>query len=86
VTTVKIDRSFTATLGADERKSAIVRGVISMAHELGLTVVAEGVETEDQYALLTALGCDQAQGYLFGRPEPLDPGTFRGRPAGNPKT
>ena len=86
VTTVKIDRSFTATLGADERKSAIVRGVISMAHELGLTVVAEGVETEDQYTLLTALGCDQAQGYLFGRPEPLDPGTFRGRPAGNPKT
>ena len=67
---VKIDQRFVAGLtesGADE---AIVRAVIGLAHELGRIVVAEGVETAEQLALLRDLGCDQAQGYHIGRPQP----------------
>ena len=66
VTTVKIDQSFTAELGVDERKGAIVRALIEVSHDLGLNVVAEGVETREQRDRLVELGCDQAQGYLFG--------------------
>ena len=66
---VKIDRVFTSGLVADTRCTAIVQGVIGMAHGLGLTVVAEGVETSSQRDHLIELGCEQAQGYLFGKPE-----------------
>jgi EAL domain-containing protein (putative c-di-GMP-specific phosphodiesterase class I) len=66
--TVKIDQSFVAGLGVDERRAAIVAGVIGMAHATGHHVIAEGVETVEQFAALAALGCDEAQGYLFGRP------------------
>jgi diguanylate cyclase (GGDEF)-like protein len=69
--TLKVDRSFIAGLGVVEGELAIVRAMIHLAHTLGLEVVAEGVETESQLAELTTLGCDQAQGYLFGRPAPL---------------
>lgn len=65
---VKIDRVFTSGLVTDQRCTAIVRGVIGMAHGLGLTVVAEGVETSSQRDHLIDLGCEQAQGYLFGKP------------------
>jgi diguanylate cyclase (GGDEF)-like protein/PAS domain S-box-containing protein len=72
VDVLKIDRSFvTGIVGAPEDQ-AIVRGVVEMAHALGMRALAEGVETEAQATLLTALGCDLGQGYLWMRPEPLE--------------
>lgn len=68
VRVVKIDRGFVAALGRRERDRVIVRGVIELAHNLGLVVVAEGIETEEQYRELATLGCDYAQGFLFGAP------------------
>jgi diguanylate cyclase (GGDEF)-like protein/PAS domain S-box-containing protein len=68
--TVKIDRSFICGLPGDGDDTAITQAVIAMAHTLGLRVVAEGVETNAQLALLRELGCDEAQGYLLGRPVP----------------
>jgi EAL domain-containing protein (putative c-di-GMP-specific phosphodiesterase class I) len=68
--TVKIDRSFISGLPADRDDTVITQAVIAMAHSLGLRVVAEGVETVEQLALLRELGCDEAQGYLLGRPMP----------------
>jgi diguanylate cyclase (GGDEF)-like protein/PAS domain S-box-containing protein len=70
VDTLKVDRSFVAGLGTHPDDTAIVAGVVGLAQTLGLTAVAEGVETEEQRAALLALGCDLAQGYLFGHPEP----------------
>jgi EAL domain-containing protein (putative c-di-GMP-specific phosphodiesterase class I) len=70
VTDVKIDRAFINGLGTDDDDEAIVEAVLAMAHALGLEVVAEGVETILQRDRLRALGCDAAQGYLFGRPRP----------------
>jgi diguanylate cyclase (GGDEF)-like protein/PAS domain S-box-containing protein len=67
---VKIDRSFVADLGRDAEDTALVTAVVGMAHALGLSVVAEGVETIDQLAVLEQLGCDEVQGYLIGRPMP----------------
>jgi diguanylate cyclase (GGDEF)-like protein/PAS domain S-box-containing protein len=67
---VKVDRSFIAGLGHDEEDSAIVAAVISMAHTLGLTVVAEGVERGEQVDQLRRLGCDRVQGRLLARPLP----------------
>jgi EAL domain-containing protein (putative c-di-GMP-specific phosphodiesterase class I) len=72
VNVVKIDRSFTEELGFDDRKSAIVSALIQVSHELGFSVVAEGVETEQQLERLIELGCDRGQGFLFGRPVPVD--------------
>ena len=66
--TLKIDQSFVADLTANADNVAIVRAVIGLARNLGKTVVAEGVETELQRALLLAEGCPQGQGYLFGAP------------------
>ncbi len=66
---VKIDRSFVADLPGETRARGIVTAIIAMAHHLGLEVIAEGVETAEQLAFLTAEGCDSAQGYLLGRPE-----------------
>ena len=65
---VKIDRSFIADLPDETRARGIVSAIIAMAHELGLEVVAEGVETEAQLAFLKAAGCDSAQGFYLGRP------------------
>jgi PAS domain S-box-containing protein len=72
VQAVKIDRSFVTGMVTDERSAAIVRSVIDLGRELGLTVVAEGVETGAERDRLVELGCDLAQGYLFGRPVPAD--------------
>ena len=69
---VKIDRSFVASISADPADRAIVTAAISAAHALGQRVVAEGVETEEQLAVLADLGCDEAQGFLIARVLPAD--------------
>jgi diguanylate cyclase len=67
---VKIDRSLVSGVTASPQDRTIVRATIEMAHSLGLTVVAEGIETAEQRTLLRTLGCDYAQGFLFARPLP----------------
>ncbi|NQV84672.1 MAG: EAL domain-containing protein [Rhodospirillales bacterium] len=65
---LKIDRAFVTNLPDDDNAVAIVRAIISMAKSLNLTIIAEGVETENQVSFLHALGCQVGQGYLFSRP------------------
>jgi len=65
---VKIDRSFVTDLLRDPDDLALTTSIISMAHSLGITVVAEGIETEGQYAVLRERGCDHGQGFWLGRP------------------
>ena len=67
---IKIDRSFIAGIGQSEHAETIIRAIIQLGHNLGKLVLAEGVETEEQLGFLRAAGCDQAQGFLLGRPEP----------------
>jgi diguanylate cyclase len=69
-TQLKIDRSFVRDIDASDDGCAIVDAVLHLAHALGLRVVAEGVETEGQRDMLVALGCDELQGYLIGKPMP----------------
>ena len=69
---IKLDRSFVSRIEHDEQDRAIVRSVIGLAHDLGMTVVAEGVETRACWDWLAAHGCDEAQGYLMGRPMPVE--------------
>jgi PAS domain S-box-containing protein/diguanylate cyclase (GGDEF)-like protein len=66
---VKLDRSFVSDLTTDAATVSMVRSVLAMADALNLRVVTEGVETEQQLEILRELGCDEAQGYLLGRPE-----------------
>jgi EAL domain-containing protein (putative c-di-GMP-specific phosphodiesterase class I) len=68
VDVVKIDRIFVAGLGRDKPNQAIVAAVIQLAHDLGSTVVAEGVETVEQYRALVELGSDSCQGFYFAQP------------------
>lgn len=72
VDTLKIDRSFVQGIGSADDDGTIAMAVIALAHSMGLEVVAEGVENEAQRAFLADHGCDYLQGFLFGRPEPLD--------------
>ena len=67
---LKIDKSFIKGIGVDEEDTAIVRMVIELAHTLGMEVVAEGVESEEQAAQLKEMGCDYAQGFFFSEPLP----------------
>jgi EAL domain-containing protein (putative c-di-GMP-specific phosphodiesterase class I) len=70
IDSLKIDRSFVRGLGNEADDDSIVTSVIDLARSLGVSVVAEGVETEEQLAGLRARGCDTVQGYLFARPGP----------------
>ena len=67
---VKLDRAFVAGLGSDSASDAITAAVINLGHALGLSVIAEGVENEEQLTVLRALRCDRAQGYLWSTPQP----------------
>ncbi len=74
---VKIDRTLIAGLGVNEHDTAIVRATVELAHNLGLIVVAVGVETDEQLEYLQLLGCDRAQGYYFSPPVTADEMTAR---------
>jgi len=68
IDSIKIDRSFVAKLTSSKRDARMVRTIILMAHELGKKVIAEGIETKEQFFALKKWGCDYGQGYLFARP------------------
>jgi diguanylate cyclase (GGDEF)-like protein/PAS domain S-box-containing protein len=72
VEAIKVDRTFVNGLGIDQEDSTIVEAVVNLGHSLGLSVVAEGVETPLQLSRLREIGCDRGQGYLFGRPRPAE--------------
>lgn len=71
---IKIDRTFVANLGPDTDERALCDAIVVMAHRLGLKVIAEGIETPEQYQLLAESGCDYGQGFLFGKA--IDPVRF----------
>ena len=72
IDTVKIDKEFLSEVTSDETAAAIVSYVINLAHTLGLRVVAEGVETDEQYTFLRHYACDMMQGFLFSKPLPVE--------------
>ena len=69
VKSIKIDKSFVLGLGTDRDNALIVRSIIDLSHNLGLKVVAEGVETATARDMLKSFGCDEAQGYYYSRPQ-----------------
>ncbi len=85
---VKLDRTLAVAAGDPDRGSALRRSVVSISRTLGMLVVGEGIETAEQAADLTRLGCDLGQGYFFGRPEPLSRLRLTAPhvPAGRPET
>ena len=83
---LKIDRLFVDGITANEGDAAIVRSVLALGQELGLAVIAEGVETEQQHHLLDSMGCALFQGYLFARPSPPDPDPLWLTPVWPPQT
>ncbi len=69
---IKVDRTFVSDLAEGTEHVVIVQAVVSIARALGMTTTAEGVETVGQQEFLAALGCDEAQGYLFSAPVPIE--------------
>jgi EAL domain-containing protein (putative c-di-GMP-specific phosphodiesterase class I) len=67
---IKVDQSFVARMPTESSSAAIVCAIVGLAKNLGISTVAEGVETSQQYELLRLAGCDEMQGYLFGKPRP----------------
>jgi diguanylate cyclase (GGDEF)-like protein/PAS domain S-box-containing protein len=81
---IKIDRAFVMNLGRNPQSAAIVCAVIDLGHGLEMSIVAEGVETQEQLGFLSEEGCDAVQGYFIGKPFPIGQyATLVGRPAGN---
>jgi EAL domain-containing protein (putative c-di-GMP-specific phosphodiesterase class I) len=72
VHTLKIDRSFIVSMATDSDSLTLVSTIVGLAHSFGLTVVAEGVDSDEQAQMLRAMKCDYLQGYLFGKPVPAD--------------
>jgi diguanylate cyclase (GGDEF)-like protein len=87
VDVLKIDQSFVRDMGADPDSASIARAIIDLAHHLGKSVIAEGIETELQRTLLASLGCEVGQGYLWSRPVPAGQfeRLYRGSPAARPR-
>lgn len=77
VSRLKIDRSFIRHVDTDPENAAVVKAIIYLANNFGLEIIAEGVETESELAFLQSNGCTQIQGYIFGRPVPVDEFTAR---------
>jgi EAL domain-containing protein (putative c-di-GMP-specific phosphodiesterase class I) len=69
---IKIDRSFIAALSSNPQAQAIIRAIVGLGRGLAVPITAEGVETEEQQAFLAELYCDEVQGYLVGRPQPIE--------------
>jgi diguanylate cyclase (GGDEF)-like protein/PAS domain S-box-containing protein len=81
---IKIDRAFIMNLGRSPQSAAIVRAVIGLGHGLQMSIVAEGVETQEQLGFLADEGCDAVQGYFLGKPAPIGQyATMVGRPGGD---
>jgi EAL domain-containing protein (putative c-di-GMP-specific phosphodiesterase class I) len=72
ISTVKIDRSFIRDITTDTDDKAIIKAIIDMAHNMGLKVIAEGVESNEQLVILRDLQCDEMQGFLFSPPVPVE--------------
>jgi EAL domain-containing protein (putative c-di-GMP-specific phosphodiesterase class I) len=68
---IKIDRTFVMNLGRNPQSAAIVRAVIGLGHGLEMSIVAEGVETQEQLSFLASEGCNAVQGYFIGKPAPI---------------
>jgi len=85
---IKIDRAFVVDALANPRCAAVIRAAARLARELGLALTGEGVETCEQFDLLRSAGCDEAQGYLFSRPMPVDAlaSVFERCPSPSPQT
>ena len=71
LTQLKIDRSFVQEVTENERSAALARSIVQLGRDLELSVLAEGVETAEQFAFLGECGCEEFQGFYFGRPVPL---------------
>jgi EAL domain-containing protein (putative c-di-GMP-specific phosphodiesterase class I) len=81
---VKIDRSFTAAIGAPDNDLVLLKGIIDLGNALGLNLVAEGIETSEQHRIVRGLGCQGAQGFYFGRPSPIAPPDLSAAPVDEP--
>ena len=79
---IKIDRAFVLNLGRNAQSAAIIRAMIGLGHGLDISIVAEGVETQDQLTFLAHENCDQVQGYFLGKPPPIVALCRHCRPAG----
>jgi diguanylate cyclase (GGDEF)-like protein len=77
---LKIDRSFVSRMETDQSSGAVVSTIVGLSRALGVKTIAEGVETENQATLLRAAGCQEVQGYFFGRPSPLAPEALLAQP------
>ena len=75
LTVLKIDKTFVWSMGSSARERQICRGIVSLAHDIGLSVIAEGIETPEQRQQLSELHCEYGQGYLFAKPLPVEAAT-----------